>query len=193
MPGLQRMMNSLLEARPTRDQPIISARSQGSVQVSPPEQPQRRTTKTVLQRGIEQGAQAPEGNRPKECEAVSDTELERIARRSSAGAASKSHGSHALGGSRIRCGHDAVGALHREHRAVGVAPSALVASSTVWFGEFQGRMQYEVEPQMPTATSHLQPSEEEPALGNYAWEGLVRIPGDPAWTDLHPDLRCDVC
>jgi hypothetical protein len=60
-------------------------------------------------------------------------------------------------------------------------------------GEYQGRMRYEVEPDMPTATCHLQPSEGEPALCGYPWEGLIRVPGNPQWTDLHPDMRCDEC
>jgi len=44
-----------------------------------------------------------------------------------------------------------------------------------------------------TATCHLQRNDEENALCGYEWEGLRRVPGDPGWTDLHPDLRCDAC
>lgn len=45
----------------------------------------------------------------------------------------------------------------------------------------------------PTATCHLQVMEEENALCGYEWEGLTRVPGDPTWIDLHPELRCDTC
>lgn len=45
----------------------------------------------------------------------------------------------------------------------------------------------------PTATCHLQLEDEENALCGYQWEGLNRVPGNPTWTDLHPDLRCDAC
>lgn len=45
----------------------------------------------------------------------------------------------------------------------------------------------------PTATCHLQATDEENTLCGYEWEGLTRVPGDPAWTDLHPELRCDIC
>lgn len=65
---------------------------------------------------------------------------------------------------------------------------------TAWVpGEFQGRLQYEVERERPTAECHLQAQDEEPAACGYPWEGLVRVPGDPAWRELHPDLRCEDC
>lgn len=50
-----------------------------------------------------------------------------------------------------------------------------------------------VDDERPTATCHLQLTEEENALCGYEWEGLTRVPGAPCWTDLHPDLRCDAC
>lgn len=55
------------------------------------------------------------------------------------------------------------------------------------------RLQYEVQPERPTAECHLQPAEDEPALCGHVWEGLVPIPGSPSWLDLHPDLRCADC
>jgi len=45
----------------------------------------------------------------------------------------------------------------------------------------------------PTATCHLQLKDDDNALCGYEWEGLSRVPGDPGWKDLHPDLRCDAC
>jgi hypothetical protein len=61
------------------------------------------------------------------------------------------------------------------------------------FYEYQDRLQYEIDPDLPTATCHLQRSVETAALCGYPWECLIAVPGSPAWTDLHPDLRCDVC
>lgn len=60
-------------------------------------------------------------------------------------------------------------------------------------GEAQTHLRYEDEPARPTATCHLQPAQTEPALCGYLWEILVPVPGAPAWTDLHPDLRGDMC
>jgi hypothetical protein len=45
----------------------------------------------------------------------------------------------------------------------------------------------------PSATCHLQPAEDQPALCGYPWESLTAIPGHPGWTELHPELRCDGC
>lgn len=64
---------------------------------------------------------------------------------------------------------------------------------TAVLGEYQGRLRYELCPDMPTATCHLQPSEHEPALCGHPWELLVPIPGDPDWTELHPEMRCEDC
>lgn len=45
----------------------------------------------------------------------------------------------------------------------------------------------------PTATCHLQLTDDDNAVCDFEWEGLSRVPGDPGWKDLHPDLRCDAC
>jgi hypothetical protein len=63
----------------------------------------------------------------------------------------------------------------------------------IWPWEVQTRRQYEIEPERPTATCHLQTSDREPALCGYEWEGLIAIPTQPDWYDLHPDMRCDEC
>lgn len=55
------------------------------------------------------------------------------------------------------------------------------------------RLQYEIQPERPTAECHLQPADDEPALCGHVWEGLVAVPGSPDWLDLHPDLRCADC
>ena len=57
----------------------------------------------------------------------------------------------------------------------------------------QHRLTYADGSEQPTATCHLQRTSDEPARCGFASEGLVRVPSDPAWTDLHPGLRCDVC
>ena len=54
-------------------------------------------------------------------------------------------------------------------------------------------LEHPVDDGRPTATCHLQVMEEENALCGYEWEGLTRVPGDPSWTDVHPELRCDTC
>lgn len=59
--------------------------------------------------------------------------------------------------------------------------------------EWQGRLVYEDEPDRPTAMCHLQPAEREAALCGFPWEALVLVPGEPGWTDLHPELRCPDC
>lgn len=63
----------------------------------------------------------------------------------------------------------------------------------VWPWEIQHRQQYDIEPERPTATCHLQPSDREKALCGYEWNGLIAIPTQPDWYDLHPDMRCDEC
>ena len=55
------------------------------------------------------------------------------------------------------------------------------------------RLQNDVEPQTPTATCHLLAAAEEPALCGYQWEGLVTVPGSPAWTDIDAGWRCSEC
>lgn len=44
-----------------------------------------------------------------------------------------------------------------------------------------------------TATCHLQPAEDAPALCGMPWETVLTIPGSPRWTDVHPELRCREC
>ena len=60
-------------------------------------------------------------------------------------------------------------------------------------GLLQKRARYPNRPDEPAATCHLQPSEQEPALCGHPWEVLSRVPGDPGWTELHPEMRCDRC
>lgn len=59
--------------------------------------------------------------------------------------------------------------------------------------EVQTQMAYEDSPDEPTATCHLQRSDEESALCGFQWEGLVAVPQQPAWESLHPMMRCDSC
>lgn len=59
--------------------------------------------------------------------------------------------------------------------------------------ETQHRLVYADDPGQPTATCHLQRAAQEPALCGHPWELLVVIPGGPAWTDLHPEMRCARC
>ena len=67
------------------------------------------------------------------------------------------------------------------------------APARLFLVEFQGRLRYEDAPQEPSATCHLQPSGEVPALCGFPREGLTAVPGEPAWTDLHPEMRCSDC
>lgn len=60
-------------------------------------------------------------------------------------------------------------------------------------GFVKSRLQYESEPERPTATCHLQSDSERSAVCGFPWVALVSIPSKPAWYDLHPDLRCDEC
>jgi hypothetical protein len=57
----------------------------------------------------------------------------------------------------------------------------------VWPWEVQHRQQYDIEPERPTATCHLQPSDRERALCGYEWEGLIAIPGSTGPTPLRRD------
>lgn len=59
--------------------------------------------------------------------------------------------------------------------------------------ETQRRLVYDDRPDEPRATCHLQVTEEQDALCGFQWDGLVIVPGDPGWTDLHPSLGCDGC
>ena len=61
------------------------------------------------------------------------------------------------------------------------------------FGEAQGRLQYEIEPDTPTATCHLQPRADRDAVCGYPGELLVAVPGQPQWSQLPEWIRCDEC
>lgn len=63
----------------------------------------------------------------------------------------------------------------------------------MFFGEVQTRLEYEVEPEKPTATCHLQVRDTDNALCEYPWELLVLVPGQPPWGELAQWLRCDEC
>jgi hypothetical protein len=63
----------------------------------------------------------------------------------------------------------------------------------VFFIELQMRSRYDIEPDTPTATCHLQPRDDQNALCGYPWEVLVSVPGNPEWAGLAEWLRCDEC
>ena len=54
-------------------------------------------------------------------------------------------------------------------------------------------MQYEIEPLTPTATCHLQLSEDRAAACDYPSECLIAMPDQPSWGDLPEWIRCDQC
>jgi hypothetical protein len=60
-------------------------------------------------------------------------------------------------------------------------------------GFVQKRQHYPTDRDAPTATCHLQPADDRPALCGYPWEALVAVPGQPEWSDLDEWLRCDRC
>lgn len=64
---------------------------------------------------------------------------------------------------------------------------------TVFFGEMQTRLRYNIEPETPTATCHLQVRDNHSALCGYPWEHLVLVPGQPPWDELPQWIRCDEC
>jgi len=59
--------------------------------------------------------------------------------------------------------------------------------------EAQERLVYDDQSEVPTATCHLQRQAGEDALCGHPWQLLIGVPDEPAWTDLHPDLRCIDC
>ena len=59
--------------------------------------------------------------------------------------------------------------------------------------ETQDKLVYDDRYAEPTATCHLQVSPDVPALCGHPWELLVSVPGELAWTDLHPGMRCPDC
>jgi hypothetical protein len=56
--------------------------------------------------------------------------------------------------------------------------------------ESQSPMVYGDGPGEPSGTCHLQLEDRENSLCGFPWEGLVVVPGSPACTDLHPEMRC---
>jgi hypothetical protein len=60
-------------------------------------------------------------------------------------------------------------------------------------GIVQKQLVYPDDAASPTATCHLQPSTNEPALCGYPWEALVPVPGAPAFDSLPEGLRCVEC
>jgi hypothetical protein len=62
-----------------------------------------------------------------------------------------------------------------------------------WLGISQRQLRYEVNPDEPTATCHVQPGDDLPALCEFPWECLVPVPGGPAWWDIDPVWRCEEC
>jgi hypothetical protein len=58
-------------------------------------------------------------------------------------------------------------------------------------GIIQPKLRYPDRPEQPSATCHLQPETEAPALCGHPWEALIMIPGDVERLELHPDMRCD--
>lgn len=60
-------------------------------------------------------------------------------------------------------------------------------------GVVQRRLVYEVDPATPTATCHLQPGSDLPAVCGFPWEALERVPGDPTWESIPAELRCSEC
>ncbi|GAA1353597.1 hypothetical protein GCM10009612_14390 [Streptomyces beijiangensis] len=59
--------------------------------------------------------------------------------------------------------------------------------------ESQTRFVYEIDPEEPTATCHLQPGPERVALCGYQWEGLIAVPGGRTWHSLGDWLKCEIC
>jgi hypothetical protein len=57
----------------------------------------------------------------------------------------------------------------------------------------QRRLTYPNAADVPTATCHLQPAEDVPAICGYQWEGLVRVPGATSLDDVAAELRCPRC
>ena len=60
-------------------------------------------------------------------------------------------------------------------------------------GLVQKHLTYPNEPETPTATCHVQPASESPALCGYQWEGLVAVPGIAQFDQIDPSIRCPKC
>jgi hypothetical protein len=61
------------------------------------------------------------------------------------------------------------------------------------WAERTGFQQYFREPEVPTATCHLQLAADQAALCGFPWEALVEVPGKVQFPDIDPDLRCSDC
>ncbi|MFJ2741405.1 hypothetical protein ACIO3O_17270 [Streptomyces sp. NPDC087440] len=59
--------------------------------------------------------------------------------------------------------------------------------------ETQTRQVYDIDPDVPTATCHLQAAPESEALCGYPAEPLTEVPGGRSWDTLEPALRCTAC
>ena len=60
-------------------------------------------------------------------------------------------------------------------------------------GYVQGRVSYPNEPEVPTATCHVQPRPGAPALCGFPWERLVAVPRTVILADVAEELRCPKC
>jgi len=63
---------------------------------------------------------------------------------------------------------------------------------STWTG-FRRRRDPPLHGDVPTATCHVQPGFEEPALCGYRWEALRLVPLAPKWDEVIPELRCEEC
>jgi hypothetical protein len=91
-----------------------------------------------------------------------------------------------------RCDHDVVRCFVATER-LGWPRRRWWHVVTTLFGEWQRRLHYEMEPETPTATCHLQLSGDKDAACGYPWELLVAVPGWPSWSQLPEWIRCDEC
>src|SRR5688572_3751459 len=99
--------------------------------------------------------------------------------------------------SRVRCARSSVSSasqdvgpppsrvLRRDHDRVSYIasterlgwPDRRWWTAILFFVEVQAKLQYDNEPDRPTATRHLQPAEDVAAICGYPWELLVPVPG----------------
>jgi hypothetical protein len=57
-------------------------------------------------------------------------------------------------------------------------------------GLFQNRLIYPTDSNVPTATCHVQPDAQSPALCGFNWESLVAVPDVLTFDQIEPALRC---